>query len=216
MTDGIMDSLEQRPRFPDMLYPDPPTEQARTAQQVKLDYAAQLEQIRRDPRRSQQAKAEDITALYAETADRLERHRERDLELTEQRQADLQRSAFGLGRTQPSPSDAISMRDASDRAARLTGPTAGADALELLQRARRNGDTVLERAVALQAYELGLSDVLDDFAEAHPDFAPQLAELDVLQAREGDIGYFAWFALSAPPENHPHFMALGQHGQRSR
>lgn len=52
-------------------------------------------------------------------------------------------------------SDAISIRDASDRAARLTGPTAGDDALELMQRARRNGDTVLERAVAVQAYELG-------------------------------------------------------------
>lgn len=87
--------------------------------------------------------------------------------------------------------DAISARDADDRAARVETP---AEAQELLDRAEQNGDTVLARAIALRAYRASRSEplgqavwgeVVEGYAEGHPDAAAAMAKID--QARRDDV-----------------------------
>ncbi len=85
--------------------------------------------------------------------------------------AGLQRELFGGGAA--TGSDAISSRDANDRAASVPGPE---EALSLLQRADRNGDHVLVRAVASHAADQALDPVvggswvpvLEQFAATRP------------------------------------------------
>ncbi len=72
---------------------------------------------------------------------------------------------------------AISVRDASDRAAQLTKPD---DALALLQRAQRNGDDVLARAIVQHSLDRNgtgirqADDAWSNVARSHLDNNPSL------------------------------------------
>lgn len=93
--------------------------------------------------------------------------------------ADLARRLFGSDSV--SGADAVSVRDAADRASQLNDPD---DAMRLLQTAQMTGDAVLAKAVARQAFAQasgpmalfggGWAEVLDNYAMATPGFAEQL------------------------------------------
>lgn len=95
-----------------------------------------------------------------------------------------------FGAPYASGADAISVRDAEDRASRLE--TAN-EARDLMARAKRNGDTTLERAIAQEAYQrsndqLGghhWAQILDDYIADRPVAAKKLREL-----RENTPGNF--------------------------
>jgi hypothetical protein len=116
----------------------------------------------------------------------------------------LGKDVFGAAST--SGADAISIRDADDRASRIETPD---EAANLLGRAEENGDTVLARAIAQRAYgeRSGLmgnawSGVLDTYTESRPDVAEKLNELN--NARRNSIRdnlQAGWtFSLNQPRE----------------
>lgn len=87
-----------------------------------------------------------------------------------------------FGAPHASGADAISVRDAEDRASSLE--TAN-EARDLMARAKRNGDTTLERAIAREAYQrnndqLGghhWAQILDDYIADRPVAAKKLQAL---------------------------------------
>jgi hypothetical protein len=89
----------------------------------------------------------------------------------------LTKQVFG----NPPGTDALSMRNADDRAAQIDSAE---EALRVLERADVNGDDVLARAVALHAFErrnefLGgdWAGVVDTYASTRPDVAGRILEL---------------------------------------
>jgi hypothetical protein len=122
----------------------------------------------------------------------------------------LERKVFGPATTKLTGADAISWRDAQDRAAKLI-PTSFADApdndtleaeaLELLNRALQSGDDHLARAVMTVAFDMRWADVANTYAEAsdHPD---DVADLWNSATNEGTgIDVEEWnFILDSPKE----------------
>ncbi len=95
----------------------------------------------------------------------------------------------------------MSFRDAMDRAAQALDPAA---AQALLQQAGDNGDELLARAVAYQAWSMGLTnswpDVLDQYCATRPVAAQALNDLRSLTSiRVGGGDLFA-FMMPTPPE----------------
>jgi len=91
--------------------------------------------------------------------------------------------------------DAISVRDAADRASRLTDAD---EALGLLQMADENGDEVLARAVAQQSYRAakqatfgdeGWTSVLGEYLGSRPEVAAKLSELESAQANDLETNF---------------------------
>jgi hypothetical protein len=105
--------------------------------------------------------------------------------------------------------DAISTRDAADRAAQLETPTEAGD---LLASAELTGDETLSRAVAARAFTgmsagfgadvTGWGAVLDQYAATRPGVIDQLNALDAMQraAAQGTFAAEAQFALFPPNE----------------
>lgn len=185
-------------------YPEPPTDNARLASQAVERYRRRVEAVRQDTRLSEPAKAKDVRDLYREVQEEVEGYREADRAAFEARTEQLQRLAFGLGSGVTSGTDAISARDASDRAAAIPFNQQD-EALELMERARMNGDVILEKAVAAQAHRQGWGTVTDAYGANHLEFQPRLAELETIRGLPTDLGYVSYFYLTAPPEGHHAF-----------
>jgi hypothetical protein len=117
---------------------------------------------------------------------------------------DIQRQVFGADSV--SGADAISTRDAADRAAQL--PNAD-EALSLLDRAELTGDDHLARAVAAHAYQasqdwLGGQDwsrVVDAYIQTRPDVAEKLQQLSDLRSNTTrDAINFAGYTYLLKPD----------------
>lgn len=185
-------------------YPSAPTENARRASEALTRYKQQVEVIRQDTRLREQVKRQDIAAAYRAVQEQVEAYREADREDFAARTVELERRAFGLGSGLGRGIDAISARDAGDRAAQIRWDVPD-EAEDLLERARLNDDTILEKAIAAEANRRGRADLLEIYGATHPEFAPQLAELETIRRLPTDLGYVSWFYLVAPPENQPRF-----------
>lgn len=161
---------------------------ARMTQDIK-DQAARIHQTRDNAinsalaNQSLSAAGQRLAAATAQltaqrSMDALQNNFESGAQLTA---TDLERRLFGS----PTPvtgADAVSMRDANDRASQLTDP---GEALSMMQTALMTGDDLLARAIARQAYGMrnsplgalgGWGDVLDAYAEQNPTFASQLRQ----------------------------------------
>lgn len=110
----------------------------------------------------------------------------------------LSKQVFGAADT--SGADAISVRDADDRASRLED---AGDALSLLRRAEDNGDVVLSRAIAQHAFgrrnEFFGGDwagVVDAYSAAHPEVAAKILELANLRTDSINTGLASAFVFS--------------------
>jgi hypothetical protein len=111
-----------------------------------------------------------------------------------------------FGEVNVTGADAISVRDAADRASRLE---TAEDAAALLDQADNNGDDVLARAVAQRAYQCrndlfgnDWAAVVDTYAVSHPEVGQRLSELESAQRTSLMNGLTAaWtFSLAKPPE----------------
>lgn len=92
---------------------------------------------------------------------------------------DATTAVFGVGSA--AGADALSVRDADERVLRLENAS---EALDLMARARTNGDRVLERAIGLRAFREAQSifgsewsNVVDEFTEQNPAAAQAMAEI---------------------------------------
>jgi hypothetical protein len=110
-----------------------------------------------------------------------------------------------FGSTSAAGVDAISSRDADDRAASLDNAQA---ALDLLERAEENGDSVLARAIAQRAYRNrsdvfgGWEAVLDAYTTSRPEVAEKIHALDDARRNTIRTNFAAGitFSLNKPAE----------------
>jgi adenine specific DNA methylase Mod len=145
------------------------------------DFSQQIEQIRKDPMRSQLAKDTEITALYRQTKERAEKFRDNEQKIIAKAIDEKERNLFGYG----SATDTISRRDADDRAHALEHED---EALSAYQRAMQTSDTTMQRSLALKAHESGWNGVLKKHFEERPTEANMLNELVQLRAYRDNTG----------------------------
>ena len=121
------------------------------------------------------------------------------------REVELERKLFGLG-SYDGVSQAISTRDAQDRAAQLTRAD---QATELLRRAERNGDDALARAVAHHALQQSRQAmtpdqsrawdaVLGEFVDTRPSTSPIVEELALIERLTGAQPVFGPYSRTKP------------------
>ncbi len=142
------------------------TRQKQAAKLLQENYQRGLAEIHADKDLSQDGRTRRLAELYTRTRREMDTLREQEQTSLSGRMAKLEDRLYGLHADDSSGSRAISTRDAQDRAAQLTTPPA---AVELLQRAERNGDDTLARAVAAHAIERSRAAVLSGEEEAWDD-----------------------------------------------
>jgi hypothetical protein len=174
---------------------------ANLAETIRQRLEAKLTAIRSNMDLSQQGRRRLIAAAYKDAAGKLSdlsENFDRTASLTaEQTARDLFGGSYLTG------ADAISQRDAEDRAAQLEN---GDQALALLARAQRNGDQHLARAVASVAFERSQhpltaptwQPVVQAFADANPGTAAKLQQLADLRRDQTTNGLTNAILLSTP------------------
>ncbi|WP_030323174.1 hypothetical protein [Streptomyces flavochromogenes] len=98
------------------------------------------------------AKRVMLARAYVEARDALAELREQETKAVVRERQKLERKLFGTTGFNPDPQLIIAKRDADDRAAKYESP---ADARRALQRAERDGDTILAKAIASRAADWG-------------------------------------------------------------
>ncbi|MGY1778767.1 hypothetical protein [Geodermatophilus sp. SYSU D01036] len=172
------------------------TPERERAERVQQRYANHAARLRADSDLTEHARQRRLADAWVAARRELDALREEEHRRLAARECDLEQRLFGLTQTgADSASQAISARDAQDRAARVTGP---AEAAELLERAERNADSTLARAIAHHALQQSRTAafreqvqawdaVLGAFLDARPHVAPvveELAQIERLSSRE--------------------------------
>jgi hypothetical protein len=150
------------------------------AERVRESLASQAKEIRESEDLTADGKERRIAEAHADATTRMDALKDKWREESKQSTSGAMRSAFGSGYS--SGADAISIRDAEDRVAQLE---TASEARELFERAQRNGDTVLSRAIGLEAMRRSEGNffnhhwklLLNDYAEANPSTAGSIKEL---------------------------------------
>lgn len=169
------------------------------AEAILEPYNAAIMRIRNDADLSPEGRMRAFARVYLKTEDEMAALRESRAEVKTKTKTDLVREIFGAAGT--SGADAISARDADDRAAHLD---TSREALTLLERAEANGDQVLARSIAQRAYSEGAglfgisdwSDVLDAYTAKRPNIAAKLLELEQSQRNSAGIAMHTAFIFS--------------------
>ena len=162
--------------------PDISQATADKAATIQARFNSQVTSIRDDRGLTPEGKQRSLAQAYLRADEEMTKLRESWQGSTSTDSVTLARDIFGAAST--AGADAISARDADDRATRLEQPN---EALELLIRSEENGDGVLARAIAQHAYRnynqqgdiLGRhwATVLDKYLETRPDVAEKLEKL---------------------------------------
>lgn len=182
------------------------TQERERAQRVQERYAAMTRRIREDPDLTQDGRRRRLAQAWTSARAELDKLRADERDRLAEREQYLERRLFGLSGLDGA-SQAISTRDAQDRASRLSRPS---DATELLARAERNGDDALARAVAQHAAQqaraaatAGLSaawdGVLGQFIDARPSLLEVVKELASIE-RLGAGQVFNVYSLPRPSD----------------
>jgi hypothetical protein len=154
---------------------------ARQATAIAESYNADITRIRNNGDLSQEGRVKALAKVWVTADAEMTKLREQYDGQTVTRREDLTQTVFGADAT--SGSDAISARDADDRAAQLD---TAANGLALLERAEVNKDEVLAQAIARRAYTevtspLGFGSewtaVLDAYVTRRPAVAAKIEEL---------------------------------------
>lgn len=182
-------------------------------------YREQLDAIRADTTLSNNGRRAKIASAY-DAAREIVDHSKEKHEWTKQAQRQkLERKVFGPPTKMLTGADAISWRDAQDRAAKLLPASYSepvdndvlqAEALGLLNRALQSGDDHLARAIVTVAFDMRWADVADAYATASPD-TDTVVELWDTATNEGrgiDLEEFNFILdqpkeLNLPPEPEP-------------
>ena len=173
-------------------------------------FREQLDAIRADTTLSNNGRRAKIASAYDAARDVVDHSKEKH-EWTKQAQRQkLERKVFGPPTKTLTGADAISWRDAQDRAAKLLPASYSepvdndvlqADALGLLNRALQSGDDHLARAIVTVAFDMRWAEVADAYAQASPD-TDTVVELWDAATNEGrgiDLEEFN-FILDQPKE----------------
>lgn len=148
--------------------------------QILKEFSDHVEQVRKDPMRSELAKRMDIQKAYDETKTRAQKFRENEQTILATEIDKRERNLFGYG----TQSEILLRRDADDRANALKFED---EALSAYLRAQQTADTTMQRSLALKAHESGWSQVLKKHFEERPTEANQLHELVQLRANRDDV-----------------------------
>lgn len=186
--------------------PEIPQATADKAAAIQAAFNAKVTSIRSDGDLTVEARTRRLAQAWADANTKMTALQESWSGTSQQTADNLTRQAFGDARL--SGADAISVRDADDRASRIDDP---AEAMSLLERAENNGDGVLARALASHAFNNsrnqpfgagGWSDVVDAYTATRPTVARQIAE--IAAAQRNDIASIASamfvFSLAKPTE----------------
>lgn len=167
--------------------------------QIIATYQQQLGRIQGNRMYSDHAKKVLSAQAYKKAQESLETLRQAELDSVARQRTQLQRRMFGASSSISDPNAVIARRDANDRAAKLDDPREAATALE---RAERDGDTVLAQAIAARASEWGWSDVLNTYAASRPGFVRDAEEWNALPDTDDlgwKLGHTALFIAPNPP-----------------
>ncbi|WP_037164264.1 hypothetical protein [Rhodococcoides fascians] len=182
-------------------------------------YREQLDTIRADTTLSKNGRRQQIAKAYDTARAAVDHAAEKHQWTKNTHRQKLERTVFGPPTKTLTGSDAISWRDAQDRAAKLlpssyTEPVDNsvleAEALTLLNRALQSGDDHLARAVVTVAFDMRWADVADTYAQASPD-TDTVVELWDVATNEGrgiDLESFNFMLdqpteLNLPPDPEP-------------
>ncbi|OZF00560.1 hypothetical protein [Rhodococcoides fascians] len=195
------------------------TDYIQRSQDAIESYRQQLDAIRADTTLSKNGRREKIAAIYDTARDTVDHSKEKYGWTKKAERQKLERKVFGPPTKTLTGADAISWRDAQDRAAKILpdayadasdSSVLEADALHLLNRALRDGDDHLARAVMTVAFDMRWAEVADTYALASPD-SDAVVELWEAATNEGrgiDLAEFNFMLdqpteLNTPPEPEP-------------
>ncbi|MFI7681433.1 hypothetical protein ACIBWG_02040 [Streptomyces griseoaurantiacus] len=155
-----------------------------TPEQIHDAYNRKVEKIRARQDLTPQAKQVSMARAYQAAAGQLAQLRDSARQQFEERRATLEKRLFGS--RELSGTDALSARDARERAARYTHPD---EALAAYKRAQRDGDRDMMRALGNWAADQATVPVLgeawlpviEEHAAATPGYAENLQELRSLR-----------------------------------
>ena len=173
------------------------------AETIRAQYTAAEKTLRADADLSDDGRSRRLAEAWVKARKELDGLRESETARLASRERELERRLFGLPSSDGA--EAISIRDAQDRASRITRSD---EAAALLERAERNGDQALARAVAHHAIQQSRTaptreavgqwdNVAGAFLDARPQYADvveELAQIERLGARE----VFSPFSLPQP------------------
>jgi hypothetical protein len=151
------------------------------AHDIRTQYEADVERTRNNAQLSAVGKQQQLAAAWKTATTAMDGHRVTFAGTQTLTATDQRRRVFGADNV--TGSDAVSMRDAFDRAAQLQS---GDEALALLRRAELTGDDHLARAVAATAFDnsaggsIGAADwtsVVDAFTATRPDVAQSMQDI---------------------------------------
>lgn len=183
--------------------PDMTPERER-AERIQQTYAATVARIRSDHDLTDEARGRRLAEAWRTTRAKLDELRTAEQTRLAKREQELERKLFGTGWLDGA-SEAISNRDAQDRASRLARSD---EATRLLRRAEQNGDQALARAIAHHALQQSRQapspqasrdwdSVVGAFLDARPHTAPVVEELAMIE-RLGTRQVFSPFSLPQP------------------
>ncbi|WP_052765203.1 hypothetical protein [Mycolicibacterium obuense] len=168
--------------------------------QLQTAYRQALDDIRGDASLSELGKQQLIARAWTNTRAELSRLQQLDFDTQVARYNTLERTVFGTAASSTG-ADAVSFRDAVDRAAKLENAES---AMRLLGTSELSGDTVLARAVLMRAWEAGWNDVVESYACNHATVSDKLAELVALRqsldGRASKLGGAMAASLTRPTE----------------
>jgi hypothetical protein len=155
-------------------------------------YRADLEEIRSDWTRSDEAKRRDLETAYTEARTTHDRLTDEYRKGVEERLAKTRSAAFSAPKVGKDPAlDVLVYRDALDRVSKSRDPRELSDTLA---RARTTGDAALAKACLFRGYELENADLVGSYFEGRPGELP------------------AWEEFMAAAEEHNRLEEMGMSG----
>ncbi|MEE1819332.1 hypothetical protein PUR59_30500 [Streptomyces sp. SP18ES09] len=119
-----------------------------TADEIRHSLTASAARINGQKDLTPHAKRVMLARAYVEARDGIDALREKETKDIQRERQQLERRLFGTTGFNPDPQLLIAKRDADDRAAKYETP---AEARRALQRAERDGDSLLAKAIASRA-----------------------------------------------------------------
>ncbi|WP_406128341.1 hypothetical protein OHQ89_42760 [Streptomyces canus] len=173
-----------------------------TPESVRAERERKLANIRGRNDLSPQARQVAVARAHRDAEKKMQALLQDDTEHYHRQRNFLERKLFG-NTGDVTGTNALSSRDARERASKYTDPQDAADAFN---RAIRDGDTDMQRAIAAHAAELGShqtaapgwSAIVQHYADATPGRADTYKEL--AEMRQPGIGFDFTYTLPAPSE----------------
>ncbi|WP_238422694.1 hypothetical protein [Gordonia sp. 'Campus'] len=149
------------------------------AEQVRNQYERETQAINNDTSLSDSGKRERVSAYHDAAKAKMQKLRQNEVKLVEDRKQQLSQDLFGLSSTTSSdPNQIIAYRDAQDRASKIES---GEEAQRLLDSATLSGDKSLTSAILARAFNEGWSKIIDKHAADNPQSLSKMRDLKKLQ-----------------------------------